>query len=426
MVRRVEYLRRVVDDELDDLLTSLPAVAVEGAKGVGKTATAMLRTDMVFRLDDEAVRQVVAADPSVLDRPGTVLIDEWQRHPPVWDYVRRRVDDGVAPGSYLLTGSAVPANAPAHSGAGRIVQLRMRPLSLAERGLGPTTVSLAGLLRGDHPPVTGRSALGLAAYVEEIVNAGFHGIRPLDPRARRAQLDGYIERVVQRDFPEQGLRVRRPAALRAWLEAYAAATATTASYNAILDAATPGEADKPTKATVLTYRDVLAQLWLIEPLPGWTPGFGHLRRLTQAPKHHLADPGLAAHLVGVDAGALLTGASAGPAVPRDGTLLGALFESLLTLSVRVYAQFNEAAVRHMRTRDGRQEIDLIVGRRDQRVVAFEVKLASTVDTADVRHLHWLREQIGDDLLDAAIITTGEHAYRRDDGIAVVPASLLGP
>ena len=190
--------------------------------------------------------------------------------------------------------------------------------------------------------------------------------------------------------------------------------------------ATAGESNKPTKTTVIAYRDVLTQLWLVEPLPGWTPGHGHLDRLTQAPKHHLADPGLAAHLVGVDAGALLAGGSPGVAVPRDGTFLGALFESLVTLSVRVYAQKNEAAVHHMRTRDGRQEVDLIIARRDQRVVALEIKLASTVDAADVRHLLWLREQLGADLLDVGVITTGEHAYRRDDGVAVIPASLLGP
>lgn len=113
-------------------------------------------------------------------------------------------------------------------------------------------------------------------------------------------------------------------------------------------------------------------------------------------------------------------------MPRDGTFLGALFEFLVTLSVRVYAQKNEAAVDHMRTRDGRQEVDLIIARRDQRVVALEVELASTVEAADVRHLLWLREQLGADLLDAAVITTGEHAYRRDDGVAVIPASLLDP
>jgi predicted AAA+ superfamily ATPase len=113
-------------------------------------------------------------------------------------------------------------------------------------------------------------------------------------------------------------------------------------------------------------------------------------------------------------------------VPRDGTLLGALFESLVTLGVRVCAQAADAQVRHFRTRDGRHEADLIVERDDQRVVAFEVKLASSPGDDSVKHLLWLKEKLRDDLLDAVVITTGKHAYRRPDGIGVVPAALLGP
>jgi hypothetical protein len=423
----MDYRRRVVDDELDELLRSLPAITLEGPRGVGKTATATRRAATVFQFDDPGVLEVIAADPSQLDAgDGTVLIDEWQRHPPVWDHVRRRVDAGAEPGRFLLTGSAAPAEAPIHSGAGRIVQLRMRPLSLAERDLTAPAVSLGQMLAGGRPAVTGTTSVGLSDYVAEILASGFPGIWPLTGRARRAQISGYLARVVERDFPDQGLRVRRPATLRAWLTAYAAATATTASYNTLLDAATPGEADKPAKTTTIAYREVLSQLWLLEPVPGWVPGRSHLTRLTQTPKHHLADPALAAHLLGVDARALLAGQTAGPDIPRHGSLLGALFESLVTLSVRVYAQANEAAVHHLRTKDGRHEVDLIVERPDQRIVALEVKLAAAAEPASVRHLAWLREQLGEDLLDAAVITTGTHAYRRPDGIAVIPAALLGP
>jgi hypothetical protein len=107
--------------------------------------------------------------------------------------------------------------------------------------------------------------------------------------------------------------------------------------------------------------------------------------------------------------------------------LGALFESLVTLDVRVYAQAAEARVGHLRTHRGAHEVDLIVARADQSVVAIEVKLASAVNDHDVRHLRWLREEIGDRLVDAVVITTGDYAYRRpDDGIAVIPAALLGP
>ncbi|GAA1688118.1 DUF4143 domain-containing protein [Kribbella yunnanensis] len=422
-----DYLARVVDAELDELLSGLPAITLDGPKGVGKTETAQRRARTVYTLDDPAQRLLLEADPGRLDRAEPpVLLDEWQLDPPVWDLVRRSVDRDIAPGRFLLTGSASPVKAPTHSGAGRIVRLRMRPMALSERGLESPTVSLRGLLTGSGVPVDGATDVRLATYAEEIVSSGFPGIRPLAARARRAQLAGYVDRIVERDFPEQGHLVKRPATLRAWLAAYAAATATTAAYNAILDAATAGDADKPAKTTTMAYRDVLSQLWLLEPLEAWLPTRNRLSRLASAPKHHLADPALAAALLGVGATALLDDVTGERPRIRDGVLLGQLFESLVTLDVRVYAQAAEATVRHLRTRNGDHEVDLIVERADHRVVAIEVKLSPVVTDDDVRHLHWLKAQIGDDLLDAVVISTGGEAYRRPDGIAVVPAALLGP
>jgi predicted AAA+ superfamily ATPase len=231
---------------------------------------------------------------------------------------------------------------------------------------------------------------------------------------------------VDRDFPELGHQVRNPAALRNWMTAYAAASSTTTSYEKIRDAATSGEGQKPNKKATAPYRDVLQRLWIVDPVPAWLPTRNQISRLSAPPKHQLADPALAARLLGVDARALLDAAPAGPPIQRDGTLLGALFESLVTLDVRVYAQSAEAAVKHFRTWSGEREIDLIVERPDGRVLAIEVKLARTTDDAALRHLVWLRDQISDDLLDAVVITTGEIAYRRADGIAVVPAALFGP
>lgn len=421
------YQLRVLDAELDALLPGLAALAIEGAKGVGKTATAGRRAKAVFTLDDSGQLEVVSANPAVIDTVGhPVLLDEWQRWPPLWDFVRRRVDGGAPPGSYLLAGSAAPASTPVHSGAGRIVSVRMRPMALAERGLTEPTVSVADLLTGARPALVGRTDLTLPDYVHEILASGFPGIRNLPDRARRAQLDGYLHRIVERDFPDQGSSLRRPDTLRAWLTAYAAATSGTASYVTLARAAGAGERSAPAKTTTIAYRDVLAQLYLTDPVLGWVPGRNHLDKASQAPKHHLADPALAARLLGVDADALLRGQSAGPAVPRDGTLLGALFESLVTLSVRTYAQAAEAQTRHLRTRDGVHEADLILERADQKVVALEVKLSATPRADSIKHLTWLRGKLGDDLLDAAVITTGAHAYRREDGIAVIPAVLLGP
>ncbi|MFP4636180.1 MAG: DUF4143 domain-containing protein, partial [Nitriliruptoraceae bacterium] len=160
-------------------------------------------------------------------------------------------------------------------------------------------------------------------------------------------------------------------------------------------------------------------------LEAWAPTHNHLSRLVHAPKHHLTDPALAARLVGIGRQALLDGQ--GPSsVPRDGTFLGSLFESLATLSVRVFAQAADARVSHFRTKGGEREVDLIVERDDQRIVAIEVKLSATVEDADVKHLNWLQQRLGDQLLDACVVTTGQHAYRRLDGIGVVPLALLGP
>ncbi|WP_020496329.1 ATP-binding protein [Sciscionella marina] len=412
-----EYVSRIVDAELDELLAGLPAIALEGTKAVGKTATALRRARTVHRLDDQAERAILEAAPErLVVGDGPILLDEWQRVPDSWELVRRAVDDGAEPGRFLLTGSASNTDTRTHSGAGRIVTLRMRPLSLPERGVAEPTVSLRRLLSGLGDPVEGRTGLKLADYANEIVASGFPGLRNLPGRPLRAQLDGYIHRIVDRDFAELGKVVRRPAMLHAWLAAYAAATATTASYETIRDAASGGHAEKPSKSTTIPYRDTLQQLWIVDPLPAWVPHHNQIARMSSPVKHHLADPALAARLCGSDETALL----------GDARLIGALFESLVTLNVRVFAQALEANVAHLRTWRGEHEIDLIVERGDGKVVAIEVKLGKEPSDGELKHLKWLREQLGENLLDAVVVTTGQEAYRRRDGIAVVPAALLGP
>jgi predicted AAA+ superfamily ATPase len=412
---------------LDELLGSVAAIAIEGAKGVGKTATAARRAASVRELDDPTQRTIATADPArLLGGAPPVLIDEWQYVPESWDLVRRAVDAGARPGSFLLTGSSRPTERGAHSGAARILSIRMRPLALSERGLAPPTVSLAALMRGGRPALSGACPAHLEDYVGEIVSSGFPGLRGSSERALRGQLDGYLRHIVDRDFEELGHSVRDPAGLRRWMTSYAAATSTTASFETIRDAATGGHGEKPAKTTTLPYRDVLERLWILDPLEAWLPTRNRISRLSSPPKHQLADPALAARLLGIDRGALLEGREVGPPIPRDGTLLGALFESLVTMSMRTYAQAAEATVKHLRTAGGRHEVDLIVERADGRVIAIEVKLARNAADGDARHLHWLAERIGDELLDALIVTTGAEAYRRPDGVGVVPAALLGP
>lgn len=210
------------------------------------------------------------------------------------------------------------------------------------------------------------------------------------------------------------------------MSAYAAATSTTASFEQIRAAATGGQEPPPAKTTVLPYREVLERLYLLDEVPGWQPTRNALARLALAPKHHLADPALAARLLGVTATTLLEGEASGPFVPKDGTTFGLLFESLATQSLKVYAQSAEASVKHLRLRAGTHEVDLVVERGDGHVVAIEVKLSGNIRNDAVKHLNWLEGEIGDDLLDRVVITTGTEAYRRADGVAIVPAALLGP
>ncbi|QTV80577.1 ATP-binding protein [Microbacterium sp. NIBRBAC000506063] len=421
------YRRRVLDEVLDAVLPELPAIALEGAKGVGKTATASRRATSVLSLNDPRNRASVAANYDLIaDLDTPVFIDEWQLEPQVWDRVRQSVDDDpTAGGQFLLAGSAgLAAGTRIHSGAGRIISLTMRPMALSERGIEDASVSLRDVHSGGAL-IKGMTGLRVKDYVDEILRSGFPGIRDLSEDARSRQLEGYLARIVERDMPENGIIVRRPAALRAWLRAYAAAVASTADYTKILDAATAGQPDKPAKATIESYREHLLRLYILDPVEAWSPAFAPLKRLTYSPKHHLVDPALAATLVGVGAKGLLLGE--GEMVSSTtGTWLGALFESLAVQSVRVYAEAMNARIGHLRTKKGEHEVDIIVETNDMRCTAMEVKLSDTVHDSDVRHLHWLRQQLGDRLADAVVLYTGPHAYRRPDGIAVVPLALLGP
>ncbi len=416
-----EYIPRIVDTELD-LLAEAPAISIEGPRAVGKTETALRRASTVYRLDDDHQLDVLRAEPSqVTVGEPPVLIDEWQRMPGSWDLVRRAVDARPSRSRFLLTGSASPSPAPTHTGAGRIITVRMRPMSLAERRLCEPTASLGDLLSGDRCAVSGEADLGVGRYVEEITRSGFPQLRSEPEVIRDRLLDGYIDRIVEHEIDHAGRRFQDRSRLRQWMAAYAAASSTPAAYDKIRDAATPGDGSKPAKTTTIPYRNALESLWMIEEVPAWSPARGRLRNLASAPVHQMADPAIAARLLDATADSLTGGRGR---FLGDGPLLGALFQSLVTLSVRVYAQACDARVFHLRTHGGEHEIDLIVQRRDGAVVALEVKFARTVHDRELRHLHWLKRRIGDRLLDAAVLTTGPQAYRRRDGVAVIPAALL--
>lgn len=425
----VEYLTRTIERELTDLVSESEVVLIEGAKAVGKTSTAARLCETAFRLTRTDQRNLVANDPSVIFTASPpVLLDEWQRVPETWDVIRDAVDEGLA-GSIVLTGSANPWSAATnasslHSGAGRILTLRMRPLSLAERASCPSpTISLSDLVLGDRPPLTGKGSLTISDYAEEILRSGFPAIAVRSDSSRTKHLSAYSRMAVDREMPELGRAVRNPTAVMRWLRAYAAATATTTSFEKIRDAANSGQANRQARSTSIPYRDALERIFLLDPLPGWQPGESSIARVGSGPKHHLVDPALAANLLGATRASLVSGESP---VAAGGNLFGRLFESLATLCVRVYAEATGASIGHFRTHRGEREIDLIIERPDGRVLAIEVKLGRDAQDEDVKHLQWLESKLGDRLLDSVVITSGAHAYRRKDGVGIIPLELLGP
>lgn len=432
----VTYHRRILDNLIDELIVSLPAISIEGPRGIGKTTTAEQRAATSWRLDDPEQVEALRADPRLLvGQSPPILVDEWQVEPPIWDRIRRIVDDDPVPGQFLLTGSALPLKRPTHTGAGRIASLPMRPLTLAERWDTPDcsspTISLAGLLRADGQAIAGNSTLGLQRYVDEIVASGLPTIRQLTRRAREVALRSYCDNAMTSDFESIGYSTRLPATMRRWAAAYAAATGTTTSWSKINRAASPGDNEAANHQTAAQFREALTAIHLLDDIPAWLPSLNLLGELAQGAKHYLCDPALAVALLGVTPERLISGGNAGIAIPRDGTLLGALFESLAALSIRVYAEAADARVHHMRVRNGRHEVDFIVEGPDQSIVAIEVKLAATVDDRDVRHLNWLDEHLRTKeshpgLTDRVVLTTGQLAYRRTDGVAVIPLAVLGP
>ena len=415
----MQYLRRAIDARLDFLMRHIPAIAIDGPKGVGKTETAAQRSAIVFHLDRPEQRSILEADLGLTAVPkGAVLLDEWQRLPAVWDSVRRAVDGGAKPGRFLLTGSATPHDAAGtHSGAGRILSLRLRPMALFERGDVNADVSFADILHGEVELPFRGTDFALRDYVHAICASGFPGIMRNDAQIAEELLDSYLLRVIDRDLPDYGVSVRRPETLRRWMAAYAAASSTTTQYSKILDATTGGDGTQPAQSTTIAYRNHLSALWLLDPVPGWIPANNPLKRLTLAPKHQLADPALAVRLLGLNQRSLISG--------RGQHMLGQLFESLATLSVRAAAEALRAKVYHLRTKNGDHEIDLIVEGCDGELLAIEVKLAQAISDQDVKHLLWLRAKLQRSELQLLVLNTGTQAYRRADGIIVVPLAMLG-
>lgn len=418
-VRR--YLPRLADQALDDQLQAIGAVLIEGVKGCGKTATARQRagSEVLLDTDPEAERRAALDPRLLLDGETPRLLDEWQRAPRVWDAVRRAVDDRGRVGQFILTGSATPNDqAQRHSGAGRFGTLRMRTMTLTEKGATTPSVSIAQLLDG-VAPTPGNSPVTARDYLTHIAVGGWPLLAGAGVRAARTYLDGYLDVIVERDIAEVSGSPRNPRLVRRFLHAYAQMVSQTATLATIMRRArdeVDDESAAPARHTAEVYLSALRRMMIVDEVPAWDPSVRSSKRLVTTPKRHLGDPSLAAALLQMSPERMLT----------DLETTGFLFESLVAHDLRIYAEAAGASCFHYREVDGRLEVDYVLETRDGDWIGVEVKFgAHEIDKA-AASLHRLATRVARKPKALLIVTGTSLAYTRDDGVHVVPLGVLGP
>lgn len=415
-----EYRSRVADGELSARLSAAGAVLIEGPKACGKTATATRVAASVVRLDvDPGSRALVGAAPEVLFAQRTpILLDEWQIEPVLWDLVRRQVDDrSPARGQFILTGSATPNDEiRRHSGAGRISSLRMRPMSLYESGHSTGGVSLAHLFAGGAPAALD-PGVSVPQLVERIVVGGWPNLIGAEVGDARQWLRDYVRNVVEVDVQSLGAR-RDPVNVRKLLTALGRNIGTDTTVRAL--AADVGGAEGPAdRGTIDAYLKTLTRLMIVEDVPAWGPHMRSATPLRKSATRYLVDPSLGVAALGVGPQQLLA----------DLNAAGFHFEALVVRDLRVYAQPLHGGLSHWRDNNG-HEVDIILTLDDGRWAAVEVKMnPDHVDSAAHSLLRLLDKvdtgTIGPPAF-TAVITTRSPAYRRPDGVLVIPIAALGP
>jgi uncharacterized protein len=416
------YRPRIVDARLVGALRSAGGVVIDGPRGSGKTRTAAEHAASTVSFDRDPNARLLAktAPDALLDGPTPRLLDEWQLAPEIWGSVRGAIDDRGQPGQFILTGSAVPVDdGSRHTGAARFIRLMMRPCTLAELGISSGAVSLTSLFESDashrtSAPDTGLSILDLFAH---LTVGGFPGVQGSAADALDVHRE-YLASVAHVDIPRLLGRAPRPARLAAVIRALARHTGGPLIATSIAaDVVTPGRPIDP--ETIALYLDTLARVHVIEPLPSWGSHLRSRARQRSAPVVHFTDPALAAAAIGATPQALL----------KDLRLAGLLFESLVIRDLRVYADAARGMVEQYRDNTG-LEVDAIVTLPDGRWGAFEIKLGTFAIDDAAATLRRFAGKIDTRLLGApsvlGVIVGNGGAYRRADGITVIPIGALGP
>jgi len=420
-MNRNHYLPRICDFELQNALDTMGAVLIEGAKWCGKTSTAAnIAQSTLFMQDPDMARsyhEMADTKPSLLLKgENPRLIDEWQMSPVLWDAVRFEVDKRGLAGQFILTGSAVPAdNVTAHTGTGRFARIWMRPMSLYESKESNGTVSLACLFNEEHG-IESLSDLSIEQIAFSICRGGFPAtINKSDTTALRMSVD-YVEAIINQDISRVDGVEKNPNRVRLLLRSIARNIATITSVQTLLKDMESAETSISEKTFELYY-NALRRIFVVEDMPAWSPSLRSKTAIRTSPKRHFVDPSIATAVMRINPAAIL----------RDFEYFGFLFEALCARDVRIYAQRNDGDVFHYRDKSG-LETDMIVQLRDGRWGAIEVKLGNKQIEQAALNLLKLKEKIDTNKMRAPsfllVLTGGQFAYRRKDGVWIVPVGCL--
>lgn len=410
----VFYVPRLAEARLEQLFAGLPALAIVGPRATGKTTVARRLSRSVVALDDPVQARAFEADPdaALAALPEPVLLDEWQAVPGVLGAVKRAVDRGAGAGRFLLTGSvrAKLTGGATWPGTGRVVDVHMYGLTAREiAGRLGGEPFLSKLAQADIDAfATPADPPDLLGYIELALRGGFPDAA-LDPSpdTRGAWLGGYLDQLLTRD-PETLHEDRDPHRLKLYFEALALNTAGLAQHKTLYDAA--GIDHK----TATAYERLLSNLLVLDILPAWSTN--RLSRMTRAGKRYLVDTSLVAAALSLDERSVL----------RDGDLLGRMIDTFVLAQIRseVALTTSRSRLHHLRTRDARHEINLIVELAGAEVVAVEIKPSAAPTRSDARHLEWLREQLGERFLAGAVLHTGPRPFGLAERIFALPICAL--
>ena len=418
-----KYLSRIADKILADRLESSGAVLIEGPKWCGKTRTAteISKSQLYMQDPDKTLSYMKAADtkPSLLLKGETPrLLDEWQMAPVLWDAVRFMVDQRGKTGQFILTSSAVPQdNVVQHTGTGRISRIMMRPMSLFESNESNGTISLSELFNG-KTDIEAFSDLTIEQIAFAIVRGGWPAsVENTKKSALRRAVD-YVEAVINADVSRVDNIEKNPVRVRALLRSLARNISTVATIKTIHDDIAMSDTDESiSEKTISQYLNALNRIFVTENLPAWNPALRSKTAIRTSPKRQFVDPSIATAIMRLTPERLLD----------DFNYFGFLFESLCDRDLRIYTEAIDGEVFHYRDSSG-LESDAVIVLNDGRWAAVEIKLGSKEIEDAAKHLIELKNKVNTQkMMEPSflmILTGTEIAYRRDDGVLVVPLGCL--